>query len=86
MSAVTYPKGVWFDVLYMQMQQSRYIYSLIGTYSNDTLTLYPAIVCRTYKAAYNPASTVSSLRAIASRMLQVNPHCTVGNTIYYFHH
>ncbi|KAK5150057.1 hypothetical protein LTS14_010422 [Recurvomyces mirabilis] len=74
---------MWFDVLYTQMQQSRDVYGLTGTSGNETLVLYPATGCETYKAAYNPASTVSGLRAIVTRILQVNPQYAIGNTSYY---
>ena len=74
---------MWFDVFYTQQQQSRDAYGLSGTYGNETLVLYPATACETYKGAYNPASTVSGLRAVVSRILQVNPSYTIGNTSYY---
>lgn len=36
-----------------------------------------------YKGAYNPASTVSGLRAVLSRLLQVDPSYELGNKTYY---
>lgn len=74
---------MWFDVLYTQLQQSRDVYGLTGTYGNESLVLYPATGCETYKGAYNPASTVSGLRAIAKRILQVQPNYAIGNKTYY---
>ena len=40
------------------------------------------LVC-SYKDAYNPASTVSGLRAVLTRLLQVNPTYQLGNISYY---
>lgn len=74
---------IWFDVFYTQAQQSRDVYGLTGTYGNESLVFYPATACETYKGAYNPASTVSGLRAIIKRILQVKPEYAVGNTTYY---
>ena len=36
-----------------------------------------------YKDAYNPASTVSGLRAVLTRLLQVDPPYVLGNTSRY---
>lgn len=74
---------MWFDVLYTQLQQTRDVYGLSGVYGNETLIFYPATACETYKAAYNPASTVSGLRAVIKRILQINPPYAVGNASYY---
>ena len=74
---------IWFDVFYTQLQQSRDVYGLTGTYGNESLVFYPATACETYKGAYNPSSTVSGLRAIIKRILQVKPDYAVGNTTYY---
>ena len=74
---------MWFDVLYTQLQQSRDVYGLTGLHGNESLVLYPATACETYKAAYNPASTVSGLRVLITRILQLNPNYIVGNTTYY---
>ena len=74
---------MWFDVFYTQLQQSRDVYGLTGTYGNESLVLYPATACETYKGAYNPASTVSRLRAIIKRILQLEPEYAIGNTTYY---
>ena len=74
---------MWFDVFYTQLQQSRDVYGLTGVSGNETLVLYPATACETYKAAYNPASTVSGMKALAKRIIQVNPDCAIGNTTYY---
>ena len=74
---------MWYDVLYTQLQQSRDTYGLTGKYGNESLVIFPGSGCETYKGAYNPSSTVSGLRAIVTRILQVNPPYAVGNTIYY---
>lgn len=74
---------IWYDVFYTREQQSRDVFGLTGPYGNDSLVLYPATACETYKAAYNPASTVSGLRAIIERILQVQPRYAVGNQTYY---
>ena len=74
---------IWFDVFYTQIQQSRDVFGLTGAYGNESLVLYPATACETYKAAYNPAQTVSGLRALIKRILQVQPQYAVGNQTYY---
>lgn len=74
---------MWFDIFYTQLQQSRDVYGLTGAYGNESLVFYPATACETYKGAYNPSSTVSGLRAIITRILQVKPDYAVGNTTYY---
>ena len=42
---------MWFDVLYTQMQQSRDVYGLSGTYGNETLVIFPGTGCETYKVS-----------------------------------
>jgi hypothetical protein len=74
---------MWFDVFYTQLQQSRDVYGLTGTYVNESLILYPATACETHKGAYKPPSTVSGLRAFIKRIIQVKPDYAVGNTTYY---
>lgn len=74
---------MWYDVLYTQLQQSRDVYGLTGTYGNESLVFYPASGQETYKGAYNPATTVSGLRAIINRILQIDPPYAIGNKTYY---
>ena len=74
---------MWYDVFYTQQQQSRDVYGLTGASGNETLVIYPGTGCETYKAAYNSASTVSGLRAVISRIIEVNPDYAIGNKSYY---
>ena len=41
------------------------------------------IITFRYKDAYNPSSTVSGLRAVLTRLLQVDPEYQVKNSSYY---
>ena len=74
---------IWYDVLYTQLQQTRDVYGRTGVNGNESLVIFPGTGCETYKGAYNPATTVSGLRAIIQKMLQVDPPYSVGNKTYY---
>lgn len=79
----------WFDLFYQQF------HSTIDTFSraaspvnnastgNGPLIIYPGSGCETYKAAYNPASTVSGLRKLLHDLLQVSPDYQIANASYY---
>ncbi|MDR1883344.1 MAG: DUF5703 domain-containing protein [Prevotella sp.] len=51
---------------YLARQRGRKVFD-----GNDKLTLYPGSACETYKMAYNAASTVSALKVVTERLLQL---------------
>ena len=46
-------------------------------------TLDSPLTIPRYKEAYNPSSTIAGLRAVLTRLLQVDPPYLLGNTTYY---
>jgi hypothetical protein len=82
----------WFDIFYQRFHSTVDTYSRMASPINTTassgngngpLIIYPGSGCETYKAAYNPASTISGLRKVLSDLLQVAPAYVSGNTSYY---
>lgn len=82
----------WFDIFYQRFHSTVDTYSRMASPINTTassgngngpLIIYPGSGCETYKAAYNPASTISGLKKVLSDLLQVSPDYISGNTSYY---
>ena len=74
---------IFYDTVYTQFQRERDIFGYTGLHGNETLVFYPSSACETYKVAYNPAPLVSGLRAVITRLLQVDPPLSCKNTTYY---
>lgn len=79
---------MWFDQFYQQQHLRTDPFALTGwNYESDTgngtLVIYPGSGAETYKAAYNPSSTISGLRKIVTDLLQVAPEYTKGNRSYF---
>lgn len=79
----------WFDLFYQQFHGSIDTFSRAASpynasnTGNGSLIIYPGSGCETYKAAYNPASTISGLKKVISDLLQVAPNYLIANASYY---
>jgi hypothetical protein len=72
----------WFDLYYQKKQLERDPWTLTGSNGDQKLMLYPASGAETYKAAYNPVSTISGLRRVLTDLLRVGKF-SVANASYY---
>jgi len=79
---------MWFDLFYQQEHKRFDVFGRAGQDfksddDNGPLVIFPASGAETYKAAYNPSSTISGLRRVLQDLLQVAPNYVVNNQSYY---
>jgi hypothetical protein len=79
---------MWFDLFYQQEHKRFDVFGRAGkNFASDDdkgpLIIFPGSGAETYRAAYNPSSTISGLRKVLNDLLQVAPNYAVNNKTYY---